>query len=134
MDSSADAEVDGVRVKERPNIVIIMADDMGYGDVGCYNRESRIPTPHMDRLAAEGMRFTDAHAPSAVCTPTRYGVLTGRYCWRTRLKEGVIGGYSRPLIEEGRPTMASILKQSGYHTACIGKWHVGHRRTHGRGL
>jgi len=72
--------------KKRPNIVFIMADDMGYGDVGCYNPESKIPTPNMDRLAKEGMRFTDAHSPSAVCTPTRYGILTGRYCWRTRLK------------------------------------------------
>lgn len=102
-----------------------MADDMGYGDVGCYNPDSRIPTPHMDRLAAEGMRFTDAHAPSAVCTPTRYGVLTGRYCWRSRLKQGVSGGYERPLIEPERLTIASMLKSQRYHTACIGKWHVG---------
>jgi len=102
-----------------------MADDMGYGDVGCYNPESRIPTPNMDRLAANGTIFTDAHAPSSVCTPTRYGVLTGRYCWRTRLKQGVTGGYEAPLIEAGRPTVASILKGAGYHTACIGKWHVG---------
>jgi arylsulfatase A len=109
----------------KPNIVLIMADDMGYGDVGAYNPASRIPTPHMDRLAAEGVRLTDAHAPSAVCTPTRYGVLTGRYCWRTHLKQGVIGGYARPLIEESRLTVASMLKQCGYHTACIGKWHVG---------
>ena len=105
--------------------MFVMADDMGYGDVGCYNPESKIPTPHLDRLAVEGIRFTDAHAPSAICTPTRYGVLTGRYCWRSRLKEGVAGGYSRPLIEKDRPTVASILKQNGYHTACIGKWHVG---------
>ncbi len=109
----------------KPNIIFIMADDMGYGDVGCYNPESKIPTPNMDRLSARGIRFRDAHAPSAVCTPTRYGVLTGRYCWRTRLREGVIGGYGRPLIEKDRSTLASILKQSGYHTACIGKWHVG---------
>jgi len=110
---------------DHPNIIFIMADDMGYGDVGCYNPDSRIPTPHMDRLAAEGMRFTDAHAPSAVCTPTRYGVLTGRYCWRTRLKEGVTGGYEAPLVEADRLTIASMLKSRGYHTACIGKWHVG---------
>ncbi len=114
-----------MRHLQRPNIVFIMADDMGYGDVGCYNRQSKIPTPHMDRLAAEGIRFTDAHAPSAVCTPTRYGVLTGRYCWRTRLKEGVTGGYSAPLIEKKRLTVASLLRECGYHTACIGKWHVG---------
>ena len=81
-----------------PNIVFIMADDMGYGDVSCYNAESRIATPNMDRLATEGVRFTDAHSPSAVCTPTRYGVLTGRYCWRTRLKRGVLNGFSQPLI------------------------------------
>jgi arylsulfatase A len=112
-------------VKDSPNIVFIMADDMGYGDVGCYNPESKIPTPNMDRLAAEGMRFNDAHAPSAVCTPTRYGVLTGRYCWRTRLKEGVGGGYAAPLIEPDRLTIASMLKLRGYSTACIGKWHIG---------
>ena len=108
-----------------PNIVLIMADDMGYGDVGCYNPDSKIPTPNMDKLASQGIRFTDAHSPSAVCTPTRYGVLTGQYCWRTRLKQGVIGGYSRPLIENSRLTLASMLKQQGYATACIGKWHIG---------
>ncbi len=108
-----------------PNIIFIMADDMGYGDVGCYNPESRIPTPNMDRLAQEGIRFTDAHSPSAVCTPTRYGVLTGRYCWRTRLKREVFGGYDRPLIEPQRLTAGSLLQQKGYETACIGKWHLG---------
>ena len=109
----------------RPNIVFIMADDMGYGDVGCFNPDSKIPTPHMDRLAAEGMRFSDAHSPSAVCTPTRYGVLTGRYCWRSSLKHGVLYGYEPPLIETNRLTVASLLKAAGYHTACIGKWHLG---------
>ena len=82
-----------------PNVVFIMADDMGYGDVGCYNSESKIPTPNIDRLAKQGVLFTDAHSSSAVCTPTRYGVLTGRYCWRTWLKSGVVGGYTNPLIE-----------------------------------
>ena len=110
-----------------PNIVVIMADDMGYGDVNCYNADSKIPTPNMDKLAGTGMRFTDAHSPSAVCSPTRYGVLTGRYCWRTRLKHGVLGGYSPPLIEPSRLTLASMLKQKNYTTACIGKWHVGAR-------
>ncbi len=110
---------------QHPNIVFIMADDMGYGDVGCYNPDSKIPTPNMDRLAEEGIRFTDAHSPSAVCTPTRYGVLTGRYCWRTRLKRGVFGGFNRPLIQANRTTVASLLKQQGYSTACIGKWHLG---------
>lgn len=111
--------------KKKPNIIFIMADDMGYGDLGCYNEDSKIPTPNMDALAAEGIRFTDAHSPSAVCTPTRYGVLTGRYCWRSRLKKGVLGGYSPALIESGRMTVASLLKQHSYATACIGKWHLG---------
>jgi arylsulfatase A-like enzyme len=102
-----------------------MADDMGYGDLGCYNKNSKIPTPNMDALAAEGIRFTDAHSPSAVCTPTRYGVLTGRYCWRSRLKRGVLNGYSPALIESGRMTVASLMKQHGYATACVGKWHLG---------
>jgi arylsulfatase A-like enzyme len=102
-----------------------MADDMGYGDLCCYNRDSKIPTPNMDRLAEEGIRFTDAHSPSAVCTPTRYGVLTGRYCWRTRLKRGVLNGYSPCLIDVKRTTVASLLKRYGYATACIGKWHLG---------
>ena len=112
-------------VDERPNIVFLMADDMGYGDPGCYNPESKVPTPHMDRLAAEGMRFTDGHSPSAVCSPTRYGVLTGRYCWRSRLKRGVLSGYSPALIEPGRETVASVLKAAGYKTAVVGKWHLG---------
>jgi arylsulfatase A len=110
---------------KKPNIIFIMADDMGYGDLGCYNKKSKIPTPNMDALAADGIRFTDAHSPSAVCTPTRYGVLTGRYCWRSSLKQGVLGGYSAALIESGRMTVASLLKQHGYATACIGKWHLG---------
>jgi arylsulfatase A-like enzyme len=108
-----------------PNIIWIMADDMGYGDVGCFNPDSKIPTPNMDRLAAEGMRFTDAHSVSSVCTPSRYGVLTGRYCWRTRLKSGVDGGFSQPLIDPARLTVAGLLKQQGYATAAVGKWHVG---------
>jgi arylsulfatase A-like enzyme len=110
---------------KRPNVVFIMADDMGIGDVGCYNPDSKIPTPNMDRLATEGVLFTDAHSPSAVCTPTRYGVLTGRYCWRSRLKSQVLYGYEPPLIEPERMTIASLLKQHGYKTACIGKWHLG---------
>lgn len=110
---------------ERPNIVYILADDLGYGDVGCYNPDSRIPTPNIDRLAIQGMRFTDAHSPSGVCSPTRYGILTGRYAWRTRLKSGVLGGYSLPMIEPGRATVAALLKAQGYRTAAIGKWHLG---------
>lgn len=112
-------------MKKNPNIIFIMADDMGYGDVGCYNAESKIPTPNMDRVAAEGIRFHDAHSPSAVCTPSRYGVLTGRYCWRGRLKDNVLYGYEPPLIEPDRLTVARLLQDAGYHTACIGKWHVG---------
>jgi arylsulfatase A len=108
-----------------PNIIFIMTDDLGFGDVSCYNPESKIQTPNLDRLAEEGIRFTDAHSPAAVCTPTRYSVMTGRYCWRSRLKRGVFGGYNRPLIEPNRETVASLLKKSGYATACIGKWHLG---------
>ncbi|MFP6875178.1 MAG: arylsulfatase [Verrucomicrobiales bacterium] len=110
---------------EKPNIIFILADDLGFGDVHALNPASRIPTPNLDRLAKEGMCFTDAHSPSAVCTPTRYGVLTGRYCWRSRMKSGVLNGYSKPLIEPGRPTVASFLSKNGYHTACVGKWHLG---------
>ncbi len=111
--------------KSHPHIIVLVADDLGIGDLGCYNRDSRIPTPNMDRLAKEGMRFTDSHSPSAVCTPTRYSLLTGRYCWRTRLKSGVLWGYDPLLIEPGRLTLASLLRRHGYHTACIGKWHLG---------
>ena len=107
-----------------PNIVYIMADDMGYGDLGCYGA-TKVPTPNMDRVAAEGMRFTDAHSSSSVCTPSRYSVLTGRYCWRTQRKRGVAGGFSFPLIDPARTTLASMLKPIGYATAAVGKWHVG---------
>ena len=105
-----------------PNIVIILADDLGYGDVRCYQPNSKLATPYMDRIAKEGVRFTDAHTPSSVCTPTRYGLLTGRYCWRTGLKRGVLRGYSAPLIEPGRMTIASLLKGHGYATGIVGKW------------
>ncbi len=118
------AESQGKPERSKPNIVFILADDLGYGDPGCYGSQ-KIPTPNMDALAAQGMRFTDAHSGSAVCTPTRYGILTGRYCWRTRLKRGVLLGYSEPLIEEGRLTVPALLKRHGYHTGCVGKWHLG---------
>jgi arylsulfatase A-like enzyme len=108
-----------------PNIVYILADDYGYGDARCYNADSKIPTPSVDRLATEGMRFTDAHSGSAVCSPTRYGILTGRYAWRTNLRRGVLQPYDPPLIAAGRLTAPALLKQHGYHTACIGKWHLG---------
>lgn len=108
-----------------PNIVVILADDMGYGDVQALNPASTIPTPNLDGLAADGMTFLDAHTPSAVCTPTRYGLLTGRYCWRSRLKRGVQNGYGPPLIETDRSTIASFLKGHGYRTGIVGKWHLG---------
>lgn len=110
---------------DHPNVVVILADDLGYGDLQCLNPAGRIATPNLDRLAAGGMRFTDAHSGSAVCTPTRYGLLTGRYAWRSRLKSGVLGGMSPPLIEEGRQTIAHLFAQQGYATACVGKWHLG---------
>jgi arylsulfatase A len=109
----------------QPNILVILADDLGYGDVQCFHAAGKIPTPHLDRLAAAGMRFTDAHSSSSVCTPTRYSLLTGRYNWRSRLKSGVQGGLSPRLIEPNRLTLASLLKSQGYHTACFGKWHLG---------
>ena len=111
---------------DRPNVIVFLCDDLGQGDPGCYNPQSKIPTPHIDQLAAQGMRFTDAHTPSSVCTPSRYGTLTGRYCWRSRLKSGVLwNGWAQALIEEGRPTIASMLKPYGYHSAAVGKWHLG---------
>lgn len=109
----------------RPNIIFMMADDLGYGDLSVYNSTTKVPTPNLDRLAAEGMRFTDAHSGSAVCTPTRYGVVTGRYAWRSPLKKGVLSGYSKSLIEPDRPTVASLLLANGYSTGVIGKWHLG---------
>jgi len=109
---------------KRPNIIYIMADDMGYGDLSCYGAH-KIQTPHADRVAAEGMRFTDAHSSSAVCTPSRYSVLTGRYCWRSPLKRWVLWGFEPPLIEPSRLTIAQMLRQAGYATAAVGKWHLG---------
>lgn len=110
---------------EKPNFIFILCDDLGYGDVRCLNPEGKIPTPHIDRLAREGVIFTDAHTSSSVCTPTRYGVITGRYNWRSKLQKAVLGGLSPRLIEQGRLTVASMLQGQGYHTACIGKWHLG---------
>lgn len=108
-----------------PNIIYILADDMGYGDISCLNEESKIKTEYIDKLAGNGMAFSDAHSSSAVCTPSRYSILTGRYCWRSRLKQSVMFGYSTHLIEDDRMTVASYLKDHGYDTACFGKWHLG---------
>ena len=109
----------------KPNIVFVLCDDLGYGDIHCLNPErGKIPTPAVDRLAKEGMVFTDVHSGSSVCTPTRYGLLTGRYSWRTRLQSGVVQGFAPCLIAEDRPTVASFLKSQDYHTAIVGKWHL----------
>ncbi len=110
---------------KRPNIVLILADDMGVDSVAALNEKCGIPTPHLDKLTKQGVTFTDAHSNSAVCTPTRYGVLTGRYAWRSRLKRGIVGQWERPLIENDRLPLPKMLKKEGYHTACIGKWHLG---------
>ncbi len=123
--STARAQDTAVEPKTQPNIVFILADDMGYGDVSCLNDKAAWRTPNIDTLAREGMTFNDAHSGSSVCTPTRYGIITGRYAWRSRLKKGVLGGASKHLINPERLTVASHLKAQGYHTACIGKWHLG---------
>ncbi len=117
----------GCLAGDKPNVVFILADDLGYGDVRCLNpQRGKIATPHLDRLAVQGMTFTDAHSGSSVCTPTRYGLLTGRHAWRTRLQRGVLdGGNDEPLIAENRLTVAGLLRDHGYATACIGKWHLG---------
>lgn len=114
-----------LQAQERPNIIFILADDMGYGDISCLGEKSKLNTENLDRMASEGVIFTDAHSSSSVSTPTRYGVLTGRYNWRSDIKQGVLNGYSKALIKPGRETMASMLKKQGYTTAAIGKWHLG---------
>jgi arylsulfatase A-like enzyme len=110
---------------EKPNVVFIICDDLGYGDVQCLNpAHGKIKTPHVDQLASQGMIFTDAHSGSSVCTPTRYGLLTGRYSWRTKLQKGVVQGFSACLIAEDRPTVSGFYRAQGYDTAIIGKWHL----------
>ena len=112
--------------RRTPNIVVLYADDLGYGDVSCYNPgRGKISTPHIDRLAGEGMRFTDGHSSSGVCTPSRYTLLTGRYHWRSRLQGGIVGLWGAPLITPDRLTIGALAQQVGYRTACIGKWHLG---------
>jgi len=110
--------------KPKPNIVFVLFDDLGYGEPKCYREHTQLKMPNLDRLAVEGMRFTDAHSAASVCTPTRYGVLTGRYPSRIG-QYGVLTTYSSPIIPKTRLTVASLLKQHGYATACIGKWHLG---------
>jgi len=112
-------------VEKLPNIIYVLADDLGYGDINAFNPDGKIKTPNIDKLASEGMKFTDAHTSSAVCTPTRYGILTGRYNWRSPLKQGVLTGVSKALIPNSRTTAASLLKSAGYNTGFIGKWHLG---------
>jgi len=109
----------------KPNIIFILADDLGYGDVNCLNSESKIPTPNLDELARQGITFTDAHSSSSLCSPTRYGIMTGRYSWRSRRQGGALWSFDPPLIEVDRLTLPQYLKNNGYHTACIGKWHLG---------
>ena len=114
-----------ISAREKPNILFILADDLGYGDVSCYNPESKVPTPHLDQLARDGMLFTDAHSPSTVCTPTRYSIMTGRMAFRLNYR-GVFTGVGGPcLIEKDRLTLPAMLQQQGYTTALFGKWHVG---------
>jgi len=110
---------------DKPNVIFILADDLGIGDVSPTNADCKIKTPHLQKIADEGITFLDAHSSSAVCTPTRYGLLTGRYNWRSRLAKGVLGGTSNHLIPADRPTVAHMLRQAGYHTQMIGKWHLG---------
>lgn len=109
----------------RPNVIFILADDLGWGDLGCYATDSKVATPRLDALAEQGLRFLDAHSPSSVCSPTRYGILTGRYAWRSELKQSVVWEWGRPLLEPELITLPELLSGEGYRTACIGKWHLG---------
>jgi len=122
----ASAQASEPASKVKPNILLILADDLGYGDMRANNpARGKIPTPHMDRLAAQGMRFTDGHSSSGCCSPTRYTLLTGRYHWRSRLQQGIVPVWGAPLIAPDRFTVGRLAQQHGYRTACIGKWHLG---------
>lgn len=122
---SPDADSKVEEAPDHPHIIYILADDLGWGDISVQNPEAKVGTPNIDRLAQEGVRFTDMHTPSSVCTPTRYGILTGEYAWRGRLKRGVLYGYDLPLIPENKITVADLLQRNGYYTAGVGKWHLG---------
>ncbi len=127
LSATAMAMCSSLSAAERPNVILIYADDMGSGDISILNRESKIKTPNLDQLARSGVRFTDAHTVSSVSTPSRYGLMTGEYSWRSSLKAGVIYGHSLPIIPAKKPTIATMMKRSGYKTACVGKWHLGMR-------
>ena len=117
--------ISSVANSARPNVIIIYTDDQGYGDASCLNPDAKFRTPNLDRLATEGVTFTNGHSADSVCTPSRYALLTGRYAWRTKLKTGVMGAEGECLIRPGRATIASMLSDSGYRTAMVGKWHLG---------
>ncbi len=123
--ASVTGDIHGAELNSTPNIVVIVADDVGYGDLACYGA-TLVKTPHIDRLAREGRRFTDAYSPSSVCSPSRYGLITGQYCWRTSLKRDVLNMHAPLHIARDRLTIASLLKKHGYTTAAIGKWHLGY--------
>lgn len=112
-------------MSKQPNVILMFIDDLGYGDLSCFNENSKLQTPHIDRLCEHGVQLTDCHSTSALCTPSRYGLMTGRYNWRSRLKQSVLPGGADPLIEEGRSTIATMFKKHGYYTAAVGKWHLG---------
>lgn len=122
---SIKSDTTSVTNTNRPNIVLILADDLGYGDISAFNENCGWKTPNIDKLTEQGVKFTRAYTPSSVCSPTRYGILTGRYSWRSGLKEGVLLGFTKALIQKNRLTIAEMLKQKNYMTAAIGKWHLG---------